>query len=602
MLAGAISDNGACAVLLVEGPRLILLDGALETVADRPAPGDPVGLAVDAHGRFVAVAARSLTTQLYTRHGKPAGSFETMHPLAHLRFVPSRPQILAASSLGSLYAIDLRPERSGAVLECEEQWRAQVMSNIGRLAITGDGGMILASCYTHGIQRFDARGKNEGAYHLGGTAAYAVPDFTGRTIAAATTEGELAILNNAGHIRWRTGLSRGPVSLECDALGRFVVYGLQTGEIVRIDLEGPGPGAATATSASVPRTARGGGLRQPSWTVPVADTEDQAETAVVAVLDEPVCVAVITSRGRLQVFTSSGEALAEAPAITGVGRILRAAPGWIAAATDRQIVLVDARRGAATRLDVSLAELTHLIIRPDTYGLALVQERDRLGRTTSAGRWIWKRELRVPVEDLAVGPDALTAITTEDGQLIVYDPTGAPTGTYQSAPAEPLALASAPAGSPPGVVFLTLARRAQVLRGHRRDARVAWETPVPWEAWQLHALETAVVAETADGRALAFDGSGHPGAQSRAESASGVFFTGAHANVDRVVRQGEHLICADLTSRVHWRSIAPAPIGPLAAGRAGVAAIIGRALAWYPDQPEDDGAARHADRPAPRAS
>ncbi len=48
--------------------------------------------------------------------------------------------------------------------------------------------MILASCYTYGIQRFDIRGGNEGAYHLGGTAAHAVPDFAGRMIAVATLE------------------------------------------------------------------------------------------------------------------------------------------------------------------------------------------------------------------------------------------------------------------------------------------------------------------------------------------------------------------------------------------------------------------------------
>ena len=39
--------------------------------------------------------------------------------------------------------------------------------------------MILASCYTLGIQRFDLRGRNEGSYHLGGTVSHAVPDFPG---------------------------------------------------------------------------------------------------------------------------------------------------------------------------------------------------------------------------------------------------------------------------------------------------------------------------------------------------------------------------------------------------------------------------------------
>jgi hypothetical protein len=535
------------------------------------------------------VASKSGTTQLYSRHGKPAGDFETMHALSHVRFVPDRPLIIAAANLGSLWAIDLEADRAGESFDCEERWRAQVMSNIGRLAITGDGGMILASCYTHGIQRYDIRGHNEGAYHLGGTVAFAVPDFAGRTIAAATTEGELSILNSAGHVRWRTGLPRGPVGLECDALGRFVIYGLPTGEIVRLDLEGngPAPGAATSPAQAV-RVARGAaGIRKPAWTVPIAQTDEQAETAVLAVLDDPVRVAAMTNRGRLQVFLPDGSPAEEAPAITGVGRTLRTAPGWIAAATDRYLVLHDARKGTSVRLDVSLAELTHLEIRPDTYGLGLVQERDRLGRLTVAGRWVWKRELRVPVEEFAIGFEGMTAATTEDGKLLILDPAGEPAGSFQSAPAEPLALAAAPAGAPADVAWLTLARQAQVLRGHRRDGRVLWETPVPWESWQMHRLERAVVVEAADGRALSFDGGGHAGVPSRPESSPGLFFLDAAGAIRRVVRQGEHLICSDLVGRVPWRAIAPEPLGPMAAGRAGVAVLIGRALAWFPDPGED---------------
>ncbi len=112
-------------------------------------------------------------------------------------------------------------------------------------------------------------------------------------------------------------------------------------------------------------------------------------------LDDPPRIGLITNTNRLQVFAAEGRALGQAPEILGVGRILRTAPGWIAAATDRQVVLYDARRNAAQRLDLSLVEITHLAIRPDTFGLAIVQERDRIGRATLAGRWVWKAELDV---------------------------------------------------------------------------------------------------------------------------------------------------------------------------------------------------------------
>ena len=110
--------------------------------------------------------------------------------------------------------------------------------------------------------------------------------------------------------------------------------------------------------------------------------------------------------------------------MTGVGRILRTAPGWLAAATDRQVILYDLRRNTQRRLDVSLVELTHLAIRPDSFGLALVQERDRMGRVTPSGRWVWKHELRSPVEDLAIGPEGFAAVTTNDGEVHGLRPGG----------------------------------------------------------------------------------------------------------------------------------------------------------------------------------
>ena len=139
------------------------------------------------------------------------------------------------------------------------------MASVGSLTVSGDGGLILASCHTHGIQCFGSRGQNEGSYHLGGTATRAVPDFAGRSIVAATSEGDLNLISRGGNVRWKSTLPRPAIALEFDAIGRFFIYGMATGEIVRVDLEGSeddpqadvAPNAARALSAG----RRGGSVR-----------------------------------------------------------------------------------------------------------------------------------------------------------------------------------------------------------------------------------------------------------------------------------------------------------------------------------------------------
>ncbi|AGA29095.1 WD40 repeat domain-containing protein [Singulisphaera acidiphila] len=586
VVAGTISDNGAFIALLGEGSRLWFLGADLDLIADRPAPPDATNLAVDPHGRYLAVGSRLSMIQFYNRHGKQAGRLETRHAMAHLVFVPDRPFLLGAATYGMLVGIELEPGSSAGKLAAEVAWEESLMSNVGRLTTTGDGGMILASCFTYGIQRFDFRGGNEGAYHLGGTAAHAVPDFAGRMIAVSTLEGELAVLSSSGGVRWKTMLSRPVIALEADPLGRYLIHGHATGEIVRLDLYGssrptmprtsPEPATATPRPGASP-------MRTPAWSIPIASTDEQAESAVLTVLDDPARIGLMTNSNRLQIFSSQGENLGQTPELLGFGRILRTAPGWIAAATDRYVMLYNARRSQAQRVDLSMVEITHLAIAPDSYGLGVVQERDRIGRATLSGRWIWKRELASSVEDFAISPDGFTAVTTTDGRLDVFDPAGEPVGGVPGNPADPLFLIEAPEGSPSQVAWVTLARRAQVLRGHDRTGKINWESPVPWEGWQLHRLGAIAMVSAPDGRTLAFDGAGHLRGQSRASDVPhDVFGTDPQGQTLRVSRQGVHLICSDLSGRVNWRAVADQPLGPVAIGRTGVAVLIGRSLAWFP--------------------
>ena len=594
VVAGVISDDGSRIVLLGEKSKVWFLDQDLELITERQGPPEATCVSVDPHGRFVAVATRTGLTQFYNRHGKPSGRFETIQALSHLVFVPDKAVLIAAASHGLLMAFELA-SAAGGKLSADPIWQERQLSNVGRLTMTGDGSMILASCFNHGVQRFDRNGDNVGSYHLNGTATHAVPDFAGRIIAVATLEGGLILLNAGGNVRWRTELARPAIALETDPLGRYLIHGHETGEIVRLDFFGAIFPGRDADSSEEPRdrskSSRKGGarvtpatsVRQPEWTARVTGSDDQAETAVLAVLDEPNRIAIFSNTLRLQLFSASGENLGYAPTIQGVGRILRTSSGWVAAATDRSVVLYNATKGEAQKVDASLVEVTHLAVRPDDFGLGLVQERDRVGRLTIAGRWIWKRELPMPVEDLAINAEGDLAISTDSGKLIVYDAGGQPSEKFQLEGGESLSLIEAVDKAPAGLAWITLARRSQVLRGHDRLGKVLWQTPVAFEAWQFMKLGGVALAAAADGRVQAFDGTGHLLEQGKAsEGNKDVFAVTGRGSVRRVSRQGAHIICADLQGRVAWRTVCDEPIGPLAAGKTGVAALIGRSLAWFP--------------------
>lgn len=595
ILSAAISDDGSLVAALVEGRRLLFLNKSLEPEHERNTIQEAEIVAVDALGDHIAVASRMRFVQLYTRFGQAAGRADLLQPAVHLLFSASQPVLLAAGDFGQMTALALLPRPEGK-LAVEPLWKEALLASIGGLAITGDMGMILAACHTHGIQRLDQSGKSEGSYHVGGSVVRAVPDFSGRRIVAATGEGELLVLNRGGNVRWKSTLPRPAAALVVDALGRYFIFGTAEGEIERIDLE---PKPAGEGASAQPAPARAGksraehastGLSGPVWRVPIAASDDDAATMVLAVLDDPPCIGIAGRDNRLRIFFLNGQAAGSAPEILGAGRFLRTEPGCIAIGTDRGIALYDARSGQGKRVDLNLLEVTHLELGLDHFGLGIVQERDRLGRATPSGRWIWKKELHSPVEDAAIGPGGVFAVSTDDGRVHIFDAAGEPMGGYQSAPAEPLGLIAAPLDSPAGVVWLTLARGVQILRGHSLEGKVLWESPVPWESWKPMRLGPYAVVSAPDGNLVAYDGTGTAKVRAGALAQPHKVGMTASGALVRVQTRENQCICTDAGGQVLWRTISDALIGPFEVGALGVAVMAGRDLAWFPHPPRLTGA------------
>ena len=83
-----VSDDGSRIVVLGQSAHLWFLDADFNVVADRKVSSDTFSMAIDPHGRFVAVSARLGETLFFSRHGRPAGRLDTPQALAHMVFIP----------------------------------------------------------------------------------------------------------------------------------------------------------------------------------------------------------------------------------------------------------------------------------------------------------------------------------------------------------------------------------------------------------------------------------------------------------------------------------------------------------------------------------
>jgi hypothetical protein len=147
-------------------------------------------------------------------------------------------------------------------------------------------------------------------------------------------------------------------------------------------------------------------------------------------------------------------------------------------------------------------------------------------------------------------------------------------------------LIPAPEASEAEIVWVSLARRGQWLRGHGPRGEVVWELPMPWEGWALHRMGRLAIATAVDGRVIACDGSGTIRDESGPTGQSNdVICLDSASQPVRISRRGVHLICASLDGKVRWRSVVDQPLGPLAAALPGTAVLIGKSLAWFKNEP-----------------
>ncbi|MBI3467202.1 MAG: hypothetical protein HY000_29670, partial [Planctomycetes bacterium] len=316
-------------------------------------------------------------------------------------------------------------------------------------------------------------------------------------------------------------------------------------------------------------------LRTPTWKVAAFDNASQAETAVLALVEEPPRVVVFSSRRRVEVFDERASWIHTSDTTTGVGRYLESEAGMVVAVTDREGLLYDPTANSSSRWEERLVQISHVRIDGAAGEIVMIEEGDRLSRFDLRGRRRWVKNLDSLVEGVAVGPDRSSAVTTGDGGLLIFDGNGRSLGQFRTTKPEPLALARL------GPRWITLAGRSQRIRSHQLDGTVEWEVAIPTEAWRLLRLGNRVAARAAGGRTYCLDAAGRIVLDSSEIPHEAVLFLDKSGQDAALYWRAGNLMVTDLEGRVLWRHLSPEPPGPLAAGSAGVVCGLQRELAFF---------------------
>lgn len=224
----AWSDTGQGGVALIGHTKLHWFSRNLEFTGQIDLPDTGLAVSIDPHGEYVAVSLSSGMNLIYDGPRKPIRRFESQRPLVKLAFLVESPAIVGVADYGLLGCRDFQ----GTVL-----WEEQVWANVGGLAVTGGGDMVLTACFAMGVQRYNDTGENVGSYQLEGTPHRVSCTYRPDKFVVATLEQELQWLGIDGHMHWKCKTPEEVGQVHCDPLGHGLVCGFTSGRILRLDFK-----------------------------------------------------------------------------------------------------------------------------------------------------------------------------------------------------------------------------------------------------------------------------------------------------------------------------------------------------------------------------
>jgi hypothetical protein len=192
----------------------------------RELPQETLALAMSPFGTHIAVGLTDAHTVIYDSENRKVSKFESLRPLMHLQFLHAVPELVVAAE----HACFARYQLNG-----DPVWMERLWSNVGDLAVTGDGKAILLAGFAYGVQVFDGAGAAQGSFVMEGSTKLVSSTFQRKLILSATLERQLMCLEMDGTLKWLLELPDDACRIFLSPLGDWAVCGFSSGRIVRLD-------------------------------------------------------------------------------------------------------------------------------------------------------------------------------------------------------------------------------------------------------------------------------------------------------------------------------------------------------------------------------
>jgi len=195
---------------------------------ERSVPKQAVGCALDALGLRLAVTGARGGVHVFDRDGKEVTLGETARALAQLTFVPEETLLVGCADFGLVACLD----ESGHCV-----WRDGLVTNIGSVAVSGDGNLVLFACFSDGVYCYSARKGSQGKLEVPEPCKLTAMSYDGQRILVGGLKARMYMLDPQGHILSQIPLDAPPVALGLSALGETAFAALADGQIVALALK-----------------------------------------------------------------------------------------------------------------------------------------------------------------------------------------------------------------------------------------------------------------------------------------------------------------------------------------------------------------------------